>query len=41
MCFLFHDWKWDPPVSLQTRSGVIQYATCSRCGKTKAREILV
>ncbi|MGX9349186.1 hypothetical protein [Microbacterium sp. KNMS] len=39
MMHIFHDWKWDKPVQHSIRE-TIQYATCTICGKTKAREVL-
>jgi hypothetical protein len=39
MCFLFHWWAWGDVHWLGTQC--VQYATCTRCGKVKVREVLL
>ncbi len=38
MC-LPHQWRWEPP--RWVRGYYVQYGACERCGKAKAREVLL
>lgn len=41
MCFP-HNWKWEPARWVGAIDRMyVQYGTCTKCGKAKAREILV